>query len=323
LRSLAAALEDAQAVATAAQREYAAAEEGYARLEDHAWALSSAGVPEDDPRMLGVRVRQQEEARAMTQARARHETALADHAAADRWCARRIRALAEDGLGDPWAYRALSQASTVGHDVGTVGLLTPVAPELGPLALGGDTVGTLGDLGLLAAYGEGSWSGFGLAAGCTTAGFAGRALATGAGAGARLGATGAEVVGRLSSRERVLAGSVAEARRRVAAVRRTFEVPAERATPPALTGGPPLRTPRGPAPGPTALVRAGTASVRARVRAAADARFLDDWRLATVNGTRGMYTSGVTLQVAAAAGQRAVDRGPGTARSDPAGRRDG
>ncbi len=317
VRALADALEAAQADTARAQREHTAAQERYVSLENRAWSLVSQGVGEADPLLLAVRRHQQGEAETMERCRRQHAVALAALAEADRRCAHALRALADDGLADPWTYRALSSTAGTGHDVGTLGLLTPLAPELGPVALVGDGVGTAGDLALLVGYGEGSWGAVAASAACTATGFAGRALATGAGAGARLGADGVEVLGRLSSRERVLAGSVAEARRRVAAVRRTFDVPAPRATPSALLGGPPVRPPR---VGPVARVRGGLATGRARVRAALDRRFLDEWRLATANGTRGMYASGVTLQAAAAAGQKAADRSTGSHDSPRRGR---
>ncbi len=300
LRAFATALEEAQAVTATAQREEALAEDEYRALEEHAWSLVSSGATEGDPALLAVRAGQREAEGTAQRARARHAAAVREYRAADLRCSAVLRALVDDGLADGWGYRALTGAARAGHDLGALGAVVPVAPELGPMAVAGDGLGAVGDLALLVGYGEGSWRHLTVSAAGTATAFAGRSLVAGAAAGARVGAQGVQVLGRLSARERVVLGSVEEARRRARTVREAFAVPPARSTPSALLGGPPLRT--------AGLAR--RVPVAARLRAAADARFLDDWRLATANGARPMYVTGVTLQCGAAAGQRAAGPRP-------------
>lgn len=305
LRALAAALEDAQHVAERAGREYADAEDEYVRLEHEAWRLVSSGTSESDPLLLALRERQRELAGTMERARARHTAAFAEFHEADRHCTRILRALADDGIADPWGYRGLQAASEAGHGVGQAGLLGPVVPQSRGIGLVGEAVGTAADTALLVGYGQGSWSQMGTSAGLYAVGFAGGSLAKGAGVGARMGSEGVEVLSRVSARERLVAGAALEARRRISAVRRGLDAPPRRATPSAMLGGPPV-----PPPPPASLadrVRRAAEAARARARAAADAAFLDDWTVATAVGTRPMYASGVTLRAAAAGGQKAVD----------------
>lgn len=306
LRALAATLEDAQRTSEAARRDHTDSEDWYARLEERAWSLVSAGVEESDAALLAVRARQREHAETMHRAQARHALALEDYREADRRCAAALGRLVDDGLADPWAYRGLHGASAAGHGLGYVGVLGPTTPVAKGVGLVGEAAGTAADAALLGVYGEGSWSGLGASAALGGAAFLGRGLVAGAGSGARLGAEGVEVYRRLSARERLVAGAAAESRRRMAVLRRTFDVPGARGTPSALVGGPAVRAlPRGPL---RTRVRAGVAAAGVRARAAVDARFLDDWRLATANGTRPMYASGVTLQAAAAGGRTVVER---------------
>jgi hypothetical protein len=308
LRRLADALEDAQRVTELEQRRYAEAEDAYALLEERAWQLVSAGAAEADPALLAVRRDQLDEAEVMQQATVRHAAAVEGYAAADRRCATALRSLVDDGLADPWGYRLLGTASDAGHTAAyaaVVGRAVPVATGIGVV---GEATGTAADTALLAIYGEGSWSELGASAALGATAFVGRGLVAGAGRGARVGSEGVEVFRRLSTRERVVAGAATEARRRVARLRAAADLPAARAMPRALPGRPVAR-----AVGSGTVLdraRAGADAARARARAAVDARFLDDWRLATANGTRPMYASGVTLRAAAAGGDRALGRGP-------------
>jgi hypothetical protein len=119
------------------------------------------------------------------------------------------------------------------------------------------------------------------------------------------------------------------ARARRDAIRAKFEVPPDRGTPSALTGGPTPRPVRGPLvqlPRQQVLRRLeGAARARATqaqtvARAKVDQAFLDGWRLATANGAQAqtMYTAGVTLEVgtrAAAKVTSPAESGPG----EPAG----
>ncbi len=309
LRRLADALEDAQQVTDLEQRRYAEAEDAYALLEERAWSLVSAGAGEADPALLAVRRAQLDETEAMQRATARHTAAVEGYAAADRRCAAGLRSLVDDGLADPWGYRALGVASETGHAAGSLGVLGRLVPVAAGVTVVGEATGTAADTALLTVYGEGSWSELGASAALGATAFLGRGLVGGATKGARVGSEGVEVFRRMSAHERVVAGAAGEARRRVAQLRRTFDVPPPRATPSALVGGPAVHVARGGSVLNRVRDVAGTA--RGRARAGIDARFLDDWRLATANGTRPMYASGVTLRAAAAGGDRALDRRAG------------
>lgn len=299
LRALADALEDAQVVIAAAQREHDAAEGEYTRLEDHAWTLTAAGVAESDAALLAVRLRQRENVEAMQRAGRRHALAVERFRDEDRRSASRLRTLADDGLADPWAYRALRGAGALGDGLGSTGALVPVAPELGPVSLAGDALGAVSGAGLLVGYGEGRWSYVAARAGLAAVGFGGAALRSGA------IADGARAGRRLSTQERLAAGAAREARRRIAATRARLHVPDPGSTPSALLGGPAVRTATRPA---GSTLRRNAVAARAAARAAAERAFLADWRAATGQGTRPMYVAGVTLQAGAAAGEKATDR---------------
>ncbi len=306
LRLLAGALEDAQRVTGLAQREHAEATDSYTRLEEQAWSLVSSGATESDAALALVRARQREDAATMHRAEVRHAVALEGYRAADRRCAAVLGALVDDGLADPWGYRGLTGASDAGHALGYMGMLGPTTPVAKGVGVVGEAAGTAADVALLGVYGQGSWAELGTAAALSGSTFLGRGLVAGSAKGARLGSDGVQVLGRLSARERVVAGAAAEARRRVSAVRRTFDVPDARGTPSALLGGPVVGVAGRASVG--ARLRGGAVAARARVRAGVDARFLDDWRLATANGTRPMYASGTTLQAAALVGTEVEER---------------
>lgn len=310
LRALADAMEEAQAVVTTAVLDVDEAEHAYAVLEQRAVELAGAG--EQSPELVVVRHLQVEQVEAQQAARARHEAAVERFREADRRCAGVLRRLSMDDVADSLPYRLLAGVSTTAHDVGTVGALAIVAPELRPVAALADATAAGADTLLLAVYGEGDAGQLALGAGVAAAGAAGGALRAGATAGSQRTATGVVTTARLTGQQRVALGALSEARARRDAIRASFRVPGERGTASALIGGPAPR-PAGrwaaggaPVSGSRAVrLEGGASRVVARARALARERvnraFLDDWRLATANGPQAqrMYASGATLEVAA------------------------
>ena len=134
LRSLADAMEEAQAVISDAVREDADAEHAYAVLEDRAFALACAGSGEESPDLLLVRHLQRDQVEVRTVAHARHAAALNRFREADRRCARALAALSVDGLADSLPYRTLVGASSVGHGLASLGTLATAVPWLRPVA---------------------------------------------------------------------------------------------------------------------------------------------------------------------------------------------
>lgn len=324
LRAFADALGEAQAVTGVALREHDEAERFHALLEDRAFALVTAGADESTADLARVRAVQREQVAVMNAARARHAAAVEALGAADRRCTGVLRALADDGLADPWGHRALHTVSDVGHGIGSLGSLAVAAPELAPLAAVADVVGTLSDGALLVGYGDGSWSELGANAGLSAVGVAGSTLRSGATAGARLTAGGVEVTTSLSAGERLGVGAARAARDRLRAARARFAPPdVGPATPSHLLGGPAVPVAVGAAPaagGLLARASAGLRGARAAVRARADAAFLDGWRLASAGGagTRRMYAGGVTLELAEKGGRPLTGRlGEGGGRAGP------
>ncbi len=318
LRVLADAMEEAQAVVTTAVLDADEAEHAYAVLEERAALLVGTGASEQSPEMLVVRHLQVEQVEAQQAARARHAAAAERFQEADRRCAEVLRRLAMDDVADSLPYRLLAGVSTAAHDVGTVGALAIVAPELRPVAALADAAAVGADAMLLAVYGEGDAGQLALGAGVAAAGVAGGALRAGATAGAQRTSTGVVSTARLTGSQRVALGALREARARRDAIRATFQVPGERGTASALIGGPtPRRAARWATGGAVATgsraarLEGGASRVVARARALARERvnraFLDDWRLATANGPQAqrMYASGATLEVAAKGASKA------------------
>ena len=153
LRALADALEEAQAVIAVAVQDESDADQAYAVLEDRAYALVVAGSGEDDPALLLVRHLQQEQVRVQAGARARHGAAAERFREADSCCARVLRSLSVDEVADSAPYRLLAAASTVGHDVATLGLVSATVPELRPVAAAGEAAGVAADTALRLALG--------------------------------------------------------------------------------------------------------------------------------------------------------------------------
>jgi hypothetical protein len=354
LQRLAEALEQAQHVVAAAVRDDDDAEHAYAVLEERAYALVSAGSTEDSPDLLVVRHLQRDQAEVRALARARHAAAAETFRAADRRCAHALAGLAVDAVTDSLSYRTVVGASSLGHDLSSVGAVAAAVPWLRPVAAVGDVMGLAADAALLVGYGEGDVNALAAGAALAATGGAAGALRRGAVAGARQTPTGIVVTRRLTAQERLRLGTVAEVRARRDDLRARFTVPPERGTSSSLVGGPPIRArpsvgpasspgasgPPGPAgrlgagspPGPQrssvpgrgpAFLRASLDAriVRARALGSArlDAAFRADWRLATANGptARRMYASGVTLEVATTAGERAVATVDDEAGADP------
>ena len=319
LRALAAAMEEAQAVVTAAVLDVDEAEHAYVVLEDRAAALVSAGVGESSPELLVVRHLQIEQVEAQRVARARHAAAAERFREADARCAAVLRALSVDGIADSLPYRVLAGVSSVGHDVATVGPVAAVVPELKPVVAVADGAAVAADAAMLAGYGEGDAGQLALAAGLSVAGTFGGVLRLGATGGAERRAAGVVSTARLTAQQRVALGVAKHARARRDALRATFRVPPARGTPSAWLGGPAPRsfvpTVSGPGRGLTvpAVVgrlesgaRRAAAGANAAARRRVDRAFLDDWRMASANGPQAqrMYTAGATLEVAATAAAR-------------------
>jgi hypothetical protein len=327
LRSLATALEEAQAVVASAVRDDAEAEHAYAVLEDRTYALLSAGSTEQGPEVLALRHLQREQVELRSGAGLQHRAAVERFGEADAHGARVLRALAVDDVADSLPYRLLAGISSAGHDLAAVGPLAAVAPELRPVAAASDAAGTAADGGLLLAYGEGDWRQLATGAAQLAAGGLAGALRRGAVEGAEHTASGVTVTRSLTVRQRLALGTVQEVRARRDALRAAHAVPPQRGTASALLGGPEPRMRRLPAPTGTprptvgSAVRAGAAQVRAMAVARADRMVLDDWRLATANGAaaRRMYAGGASLEIGNAAAARLV--APGSAPDDGGGAR--
>ncbi|HSO65638.1 MAG TPA: WXG100 family type VII secretion target, partial [Ornithinibacter sp.] len=238
LRRLADAMEEAQQVVSVAVRDDDDAEHAYAVLEDRAYALLSAGSGEEGPEVLLVRHLQREQAEVRALAAARHAAAAERFREADRRCAQALRSLSVDGLTDSLPYRAVAGASSVGHDLSSLGPFAAGVPWLRPVAVAGDVLGLAADGTLLVGYGEGDAGA--LAAGAALAATGGMAgvLRRGAVAGARRTSSGVVVTRRLTAQERLRLGAVAEVRQRRDDLRRRFAAVPERGTPSALLVGP-------------------------------------------------------------------------------------
>ena len=320
LRALAAAMEETQAVVSAAVLAVEEAEHAYAVLEDRAAELVSAGADEGSPELLVVRHLQIEQVEAQRVSRARHAAAAERFREADARCAAMLRTLSVDGIADSLPYRVLSGASGVGHDVASLAPVASVVPELKPVVAVADGAAVVADAALLAAYGEGDAGQLAVATGLSVAGAFGGALRLGATAGAERSAAGIVSTARLTAQQRVALGVVKQARARRDAARAAFQVPPARGTPSAVLGGPAPRSfarsgsglGGGEVTAATMVGRLGAGARRAAAGAHAAARervdraFLDDWRLATANGPQAqrMYTAGTTLEVAATGAAR-------------------
>ena len=261
LRSLADAMEEAQAVIGAAVREDADAEHAYAVLEDRAFALVCAGSGEESPELLLVRHLQRDQVEVRTVAHARHAAALERFREADQRCARALAALSVDGLADSVPYRTLVGASSVGHGLASLGTVATAVPWLRPVAAVGEGLGLGADAALLLAYREGDAAALAAGAALGATGAAGGVLRRGAVQGAQRSTKGVTVTRRLTAQERLRLGAVAEVRARRDDVRRRFAAVPDRGTPSALLGGPPVASAR------AAASAGGAAGVRAALSA--------------------------------------------------------
>ncbi len=170
------------------------------------------------------------------------------------------------------------------------------------------------DAGVLAVYGEGDVGSLAAGLAFASAGGIGRALRHGSVAGAEATAVGVRTTRSLTTQQRMALGVVDAARSRRDALRTSLRGVPARGTSSALLGGPAVRVRALPATGSAAQRASAAARLAAeRVREAAAEqvrrRVLDDWRLASANGAAAqrMYASGVTLEVAGAAGTRVND----------------
>lgn len=314
MRAYATVLEEEQAVAQHAVTAHGDAWDAYRLLEERAVALVGAGASEADPALLAVRRAQQDEMATVLRAETAHAAALDRLRSADARCAGVLGALADDDIGDSAFYRALRQASSVGHGVGMLAALpTRVAPPLAAAGVVGEGVGTLADGVLLVGYDEGSARDVGVAAGAWVLGVAGQSFTTAAKVGTVVGPDGVAVARTLGTQERLLLGAGATARTRLqdARVRLLLAPPTvAHAAPsaPVVAGGAAAR-----------LRAAGVRVVREKVAAAGR-----ELRLVRSGGaqTVGLYTAGVSLHASGKALPHVVpeERAPqrqGTSGRDP------
>ncbi len=307
-------LEEVQAVIGVAVHDDDAAAHAFVALEDRVVLLVAAGRTEEDPDVLVLRHLQREQVAEQVRARARHAAAVERFREADARAARVLRGLALDDIADSHLYRTLATLRAAGRGVAEVGALSVVAPELAPLAAAGEATGVVADAGLLAVYGEGDVGSLATSLGLASTGGVGRVLRHGSVAGAEATAVGVRTTRSLTTQQRLALGVLDAARSRRDALRTSLHGVPARGTSSALLGGPAVRVRSLPATGSAAQRASAAARLAAeRVREAAAEqvrrRVLDDWRLASANGAAAqrMYASGVTLEVAGAAGTRVND----------------
>ncbi|MGL5816615.1 MAG: hypothetical protein ACRCYR_03560 [Phycicoccus sp.] len=304
LREFARVLEQVQQVVGPLVIEHREAREGYAALEDRVVVALAQGGTESTPPVAGLRLEQEDCMRRWSGAEARHAAELHRLALAHRRCAAVLRRLADDEISDSVLYRGIVGAGSVGDDLAAIPGWARKTPVLTALATAGDLMVVTTDGVLLVGYGEGSWFELGTTAAIAGTGLVSEVFKKGATQGAQLTADGVVVTRRLSTQERVAFGAVEAARDRVDDLRATFTLrPPEVMTRALSSGAPPLK-PAGPWLARQVLAaRTLHDRARARVRAEVDARFLDDWELATANGpaARRLYASGLTLDLAARA----------------------
>ncbi|MFW5471073.1 hypothetical protein ACOCJ4_13630 [Knoellia sp. CPCC 206435] len=297
LTTFADALELAQRHALAASGRHSDALEDLRRLEDQAVAVQADPVAAD-----AVRRRQGEVMEQALDAERAHARARDDFRDADRHLARRLRALADDILDDPWHYSALAAADEGAQELAAMppaARRTSVTAALGAAA---DVLGTAGQVGLLVLYGEGSWKQVGVDAGVRALGVGARGLKAGAVASSRAtsdldGRTRGHVGEELSTPRRLGTGVRDELHRARPNLARTLDPsggPSRMVVPlPALE---PMRSTKNLTSGQKAQV--WRAHTMATARRRADEAFLDDWRAATAGGAgaQRMFVAGVTLE---------------------------
>jgi hypothetical protein len=249
-----------------------------------------------------VRRRQGEAMGRAMQAERRHARAWDEFRTADRLLARRLRALADDILDDPWHYSVLATADEGAQELAAMppaARRTSVTAALGATA---DVVGAGSRVALLVLYGEGSWKQVGVDAGVRALGVGARGLKAGAVAGSRPtsdldGRTRAHLGEELSPRQRLGTGVRDELHRTRPSLARTLDPsggPSRMVVP--LAALEPMRSTKNLTPGEKAQVwRAHTTAI---ARRRADEAFLDDWRAATAGGAgaQRMFVAGVTLE---------------------------
>lgn len=157
LRTLADVLAEVQRVTTAAVHTSDEAEQVYAVLEDRAYARIAAGAAEGDADVSALRRLQTEQMARSRDADLAHAAALGRFGEADRLCAARLRALAEDSLVDSHLYRALATAQDAGTAAAEVGTLGVAIPPLRPVGLVGGVVASGAQATILLGWGDGDW----------------------------------------------------------------------------------------------------------------------------------------------------------------------
>lgn len=297
LLTFADALEAAQHHALVASGRHSDALVDLRGLEEQAVAVQA-----DPAAAEAVRRRQGEAMGRVMEAARLHARARDDFRDADRHLARRLRALADDVLDDPWHYSALATADEAAQELAAMppaARRTSVTAALGAAA---DVVGAVSQVGLLVLYGEGNWKQVGVNVGARSLGAGARALRAGGLAGSRVTSDLADggrvhVGDQLSTRQRLAAGARDELHRAQPGLARALDPrvgPSRMVVP--LTALPPM-------PSTTHLpwghkVQVWRAHGVAAARRRADEAFLDDWRAVTAGGAgaQRMFAAGVTLE---------------------------
>lgn len=309
LRTFAAALEEAQAIADTASAARREAHDEHLRLEECAVAQQADPLTAEQLRhRLGDAVAR------MVAAEQRHRRAWDAFTLADQHLAARLRTLADDILDDPWHYTAFAKADEVSQELSVIPPVARKATFVGVLGATADVAGVVSQVGLLLIYGEGSWKRLGINAGAGVAGLGARGLRAGA-------LAGSAPATRLADGRRIQVGEkLSTTRRFVIGTREVLASTSPRAgrglRGDAAIGSSRLvvpldRLPAMPATG--GLPVAGKVQVW-RSRAAAAARrqaekvVLDDWRAATAGGrnAQAMFAAGSTLERAVPKAQSAA-----------------
>lgn len=299
LRSFAASLEEAQALARSASAARHEAHDEHRRLEECAVAAQADPVTSEQ-----VRRRQGEAMARMMAAEQQHDRAWDAFTRADRHLAARLRTLADDILDDPWHYTAFAKADEMSQELSAIPPVARRASFVGVLAATGDAAGLASQVGLLMIYGEGSWKQLGINTGARVAGVGARGLRTGA-------LAGSAPATRLSDGRRIQVGEKLSTTRR-------FVIGTREAIPSAnpvlgrvlrgdgAIGSSRMAVPldRLPAMPPTAglpiaaKVQVWRARGVAAARRQAETAVLDDWRAATAGGRNAqmMFAAGSTLE---------------------------
>lgn len=280
LATLAGALEEAQGEVSAAMSSHS---EGWRRhnvlVERLAWAngpVEQADIERSIHSELVI----------IDAAERRHAAACHRAKDADRACARVLRSLAEDALDDPRGYTWLVNAGKVSSPVTTVGGFLPGKFKL--IGVAGALAGTASEISLLVFYDEGSWKDIGVNLAVSGMKVAGGALIAGSAAGARVLLKGGERVFTKTANpavgERIGTGARKTLDDWTDGWRKKLGLKV-----PVRDVVPPRQIP---------VSDSWAKQARFKARTLADQKFVDGWKLATVNGRQAqtMFVAGITLK---------------------------